>query len=153
MSTITIQPPTDPAVAKANARAALGTTLLPFIGRTQRRLLRTLIEGEEASFFIDKVNELHRIVTTMPKVYEQDGLGDEAIAYLRYFAGGAAACWITERDLSATQHQAFGLADLFGDGGELGYISLAEWLANGAEIDLHYTPQSLREIKESRRKA
>jgi hypothetical protein len=86
----------------------------------------------------------------MPKTYEQDGKDDQAIVYLHYFAGGRANAYITERDQEPEQHQAFGLADLFGDGGERGYISLVEWLANGAELDFHFTPCTLGELRHRR---
>lgn len=46
------------------------------------------------------------------------------------------------------QLQAFGLADLFGDGGELGYISIEELKSVDAEFDLYWTPKTLREIKQ-----
>ena len=81
----------------------------------------------------------------MPKTYEQDGLGEEAVVHLHYFTGSA-DWWITEKDSDPDgegQVQAFGLADLFQDGGELGYISLVEILAAGAELDLHWTPKPL----------
>ena len=86
----------------------------------------------------------------MPKTYEQDGKGDQAIVYLHYFAGGQANAWITECDREPKQHQAFGLADLFGDGGEVGYISLVEWLSNNAELDFHFTRCTLGELRRKR---
>ena len=49
------------------------------------------------------------------------------------------------------QLQAFGLADLFGDGGELGYVSIEELKSVGAEMDLYWTPKTLREIKSPKR--
>jgi hypothetical protein len=39
-----------------------------------------------------------------------------------------------------------GLADLFADGGELGYISIPELLENGAHLDLAFTPKPLSAI-------
>lgn len=48
--------------------------------------------------------------------------------------------------IGRAQLQAFGLADL-GYGGELGYISIVELLECGAELDLHWTPQTLAEVK------
>jgi hypothetical protein len=90
----------------------------------------------------------------MPKTGEQDGKGEQATAYLHYFAGGQASWYITEKDAGSPdddpgtgQIQAFGLADLFGDGGELGYISIAEILENGGELDFHFTPKTLAEIR------
>lgn len=128
-----------------------------FIGPSQLRTVQSLARGEERQFFYDKMVELAAIVSTMPTTGQQDGKGDEAIAYLRYFAGGQAQCYITERDIGCEddtpemfQSQAFGHADLFGDGGELGYICLPEWLQNRAELDFHFTPKTLREIKGER---
>jgi hypothetical protein len=89
----------------------------------------------------------------MPKTYDQDGKGNDAIVYLHYFAGGEANWWITEKDAGGPddepgtgQVQAFGLADL-GDGGELGYISIAEILECGGELDLYFRPTTLGEVK------
>jgi hypothetical protein len=45
------------------------------------------------------------------------------------------------------QVQAFGLADLFGDGGELGFISIEEILENGGELDFYWTPKTLGAIR------
>jgi len=131
------------------ARNALND-LGQFIGRAQRACLLEAFRSEEKEWFFNKVLELHQRITTMPKTYEQDGKGDKAIIYLHYFAGGQANAYITERDMETEQHQAFGLADLFGDGGELGYISLMEWLANGAELDFHFTPCTLGELRQKR---
>jgi len=135
---------------KMDAAKAL-TTLRGFIGSRQLRFVADACRGEEKQFFFDKMVELAQIVSTMPKTYEQDGKGENAVAYLHYFAGGQANWWITEKDIGTPeepgQHQAFGLADLFGDGGELGYISIVEILANGGELDFHFTPKTLKEIR------
>lgn len=142
------KPPQSP--KELAARKALND-LGQFIGPAQRHCLLDGFRGEEKEWFFDKVLELHQRITTMPKTYEQDGKGDKAVVYLHYFAGGQASAYITERDIETEQHQAFGLADLFGDGGELGYISLEEWLANGAELDFHFTPCTLGELRQQRR--
>lgn len=77
-------------------------------------------------------------------------------AQLHYFAGGQANWWITEKDAGSAddapedkgkQLQAFGLADLFGDGGELGHISIQEILECGGELDFHFVPRTLGEIR------
>jgi len=110
--------------------------------------------GEEGKWFEEKLSELAHIISgEIPQTGETDGQGDDAIAWLHYFAGGQASWYITEKDRGAAddsseqfQSQAFGLADLFGDGGELGYISIPEILAAGGELDLHWQPKPLREI-------
>ena len=116
-----------------------------FIPKHQLSFIKELSKGEEGQFFIDKMKELEKIFETMPKVYEQDGKGNEAVAYLHYFGNGW-HWYITERDTSNEQIQAFGL--VYGFERELGYISINEMLNIGAvEIDLHFTPKTLREIK------
>jgi len=121
-----------------------------FMGRAQLAAMIDGTKGEEGAWFRAKISALFDTVRTMPKSYETDGQGMGAIAHLRYFAGGRAAWLITERDAGAPgditpgeQSQAFGHADLFGDGGELGYISIAEIIAAGGELDLFFTPKPL----------
>jgi len=121
-----------------------------FMGRAQLAAMIDGTKGEEGEWFRAKIGELCDTVRTMPKSYETDGQGMRAIARLRYFAGGRAAWLITERDAGAAgdstpgeQSQAFGHADLFGDGGELGYISIAEIIAVGGELDLFFTAKPL----------
>jgi len=121
-----------------------------FIGRQQLATMRSCCRGEEGEWFKAKLDELKTLFATMPKTYEQDGRGDQAVVYLHYFAGGSASWFITERDMEPEQHQAFGLADLYGDGGELGYISIVELLECGAELDLYWTPKTLEEVRAKR---
>jgi hypothetical protein len=86
----------------------------------------------------------------MPKTGETDAQGDDAIVHLRYFAGGSAEFLITEKDIDTDgegQIQAFGLADLFGDGGEEGYISLREIVENGGELDFHFKAKPLKDAR------
>ncbi len=137
---------------KKEATAAI-RVLRPFIGDSQMRCLGDACRGEEKQFFFDKLCELAALVQAMPKTYQQDGKGDQAIAHLHYFTGGC-DWWITEKDKgdeseggTAAQHQAFGLAAM-GDYPELGNISIVELLANGAELDLYWTPNTIGEIKE-----
>lgn len=123
--------------------------LRKFIGMPQKAALSTLIECEERQFFWGKLVELARTVETMPKTYETDGQGDDATVHLHYFLNGS-DWYITERDMEAEQLQTFGLADIFGDGGELGYISIAEIVCAGAELDLHWTAATLAQVKAKR---
>ena len=121
-------------------------TLKGFIPAAQLDLMGTLSRGEEGDFFRGKFIEFAKLVSTMPKTYEQDGKGDEAVVSLHYFAGGC-DWYITEKDMEAEQHQAFGYADL-GHGGELGYISLVELCGIASvELDLHWTPKTLAAVK------
>jgi len=126
-------------------------TVRPFIAPTQIEIMGDACRGEEHEFFKDKFVEMADLVTNMPKTYEQDGKGDQAIVYLHYFLGSA-DWYITEKDKGdgedTRQIQAFGYADL-GYGGELGYISIEELIENSVELDLHWTPKTLAEVKAS----
>ena len=125
------------------------STLRPFIGEDQLSVMIQGCKGEEQQFFIDKIVEMAAVVQSMPKTYEQDGKGEQAVAYLHYFTGGC-DWYITEKDVETEdepgQFQAFGIANL-GYGPELGYISIVELLENHAELDLHFTPKTIGEIK------
>src|SRR5204863_9884111 len=120
--------------------------LRQFVSVKQLRLITDLTYEEEGEHFVAKLKEYAERVATMPKTYEQDGKGDEAIVYLHYFVGSC-DWWITERDQETEQAQAFGLAD-WGYGGELGYISIQEVCAAGAELDLYCTPKPLKEVRQ-----
>lgn len=125
-----------------------------FVSRQQVRALRELVQGEEGEHYAQLIRAHALLVATMPKTHETDDDGDNAQVQLHYFVGGA-NFYIIEKDAGSpddevpgAQHQAFGLADLYGDGGELGYISLPEIFESGAELDLYWQPKSLREIRE-----
>lgn len=117
-----------------------------FISPQQMAALHQCLQGEERQFFIGKLTDLASMIAAMPVTYQQDGKGQDAIVYLHYFAGGQANWYITEKDIENAQLQAYGLADLFNDGGELGYISIVELIQHRAELDLYFTPCTLREI-------
>jgi hypothetical protein len=139
-----------PAKPSAAAREVQGAgdmfVIKDFMPSGQKEVIRKGMRGEEADYFIDKMAEMRKVIETMPATYGQDGKGDQAIAYLHYFKGGG-DWWITEKDMDGGVDQAFGLADLFGDGGELGYISIRELVQNGVELDLHWTPKTLAAIR------
>lgn len=87
-------------------------------------------------------------LTDLPELYAQDGLGDEAIAYIKYFT--PASCWtwyLTEYNESS--HIAFGLVDGFEK--ELGYIpmtELDELIQNGMiERDEWFTPTRIGDLR------
>lgn len=127
-----------------------------FISPLQMRTIRSAMMGEEGDFFRAKLTELAGIIRGMPKTGETESQEDPTV-YLHYFAGGQANFWITEKDAGCeddapedrgVQHQAFGCADVYGDGGELGYISLPEIFSGRGELDLHWTPKPLSECRQ-----
>lgn len=118
-----------------------------FVSLGQIRAMIAGCRGEEGEHFRAKLNEFGRRVQSMPKTYEQDGKGAQAVAHLHYLVGGC-DWYITERDLDhdgAGQVQAFGLVDL-GMGPELGYINLVEVIQAGGELDLYFEPKTLAEL-------
>jgi hypothetical protein len=127
-------------------------TLFHFVPRSQWRALLDGLQGEERPYFAEKIREYNARIDAMPKTYETDGQGENAIVHLHYFSGGG-DWYITEKDSDPDQTgqvQAFGLADPFGDGGELGYISILELRRAGVELDLHWTPQPLALLRARR---
>jgi hypothetical protein len=121
-----------------------------FIGSSQLHAIGDACRSEEKQFFFDKLVSLGQLVLKMPRTYDQDGLGDQAIVSLHYFKG-ACDWYITERDVDTDgegQIQAFGYANLGDDEcAELGYISIVELIAAGAELDLYFTPCTLGAVK------
>jgi hypothetical protein len=114
-----------------------------FIGAGQLKAIADGIRSEESQYFLDKTCEMAEIIKNMPKTYETDGQGKEAIATLHYFT----ASWdwyITEKDMGEEQLQAFGLVSGFEK--EYGYISIKEIIKARAELDLHWTPKKLKDI-------
>ena len=121
-------------------------TIRKFVSKSQLSVLADGCRSQEANWFKTQIVELANLFNTMPKSYEQDGAGDNAVAHLHYF--NASMDWyITERDRVDEQHQAFGLASLGFDTPELGYISIVELIENGVELDLHFTPTTIGELK------
>ena len=116
-----------------------------FIGSQQRYAINALCQGEERQFFYAALVNMANIVEAMPVTYETNDQGDQATVHLHYFTA-TADFYITERDCMDEQLQAFGKADLFSDGGEIGYINIIEILRFGAELDLHWQPKKLAEI-------
>ena len=117
-----------------------------FINLVQLRILDENSTGEEKPYFKNKIDEIYNIVNTMPKVYEQDGKGDDTIVYLHYFAKGM-DWFITEKDKEEEQLQAFGLVNMDLNYPELGYIPIQNLIRFEVELDLKWTPQSLKDVK------
>jgi hypothetical protein len=138
-----------------NGQGALSTRALaalpairPFLSSLQLATLVEHFRSEEKNYFFETVISLAALIETMPKTYEQDGLGDTAIVSLHYFLGNS-HFYITEKDREGGVDQAFGFVVLNGDtqNAELGYISIAEIVRHRAELDLHFSPCTLAEIK------
>ena len=130
----------------ALSQAMVGLEALkPFVTYGQMRTLWDLCrQGEEKAYFKQKVMDLAATIKAMPKTYETDGQGLRAVAVLHYFTP-ALDYYITEKDREGDgTRQAFGLA--MAPERELGYISIAQLVEAGAELDLHWVPKTLAEI-------
>ena len=105
----------------------------------------------EEPLFIDDLNEAYKLV---PKIYQQDGKGKNAVVYFHYFIGGS-DWYITELDKKT--NEAFGYAILNGDTemSEFGYININEFTENNKafiflNIDQFFKPKTLNQIFQSK---
>ncbi|MHB8390527.1 MAG: hypothetical protein ACYDBH_13265 [Acidobacteriaceae bacterium] len=119
-----------------------------FISEQQLGVMGNACRGEEGAFFRQRFLDLEKLIADMPRTYEQDGAGMEAVAYLHYFTAGF-DWYITEKDMTGPGvDQAFGLAIVHER--ELGYISIREIAANGAELDLYFEAATLSVLVDGR---
>lgn len=134
--------------------SAIMRVVRPFLSKGQMAAMTKCARGEERAFFLKAFIDVSEQITRMPKTYEQDGKGDQAVAYLHYFFRGS-DWYITEKDMEDGVTQAYGYAVINGDDdmAECGYINIAEIVSVGAELDLFFTPQTLAEIKAKREEA
>jgi len=128
--------------------------LANYMGRSQWVVLQSLMDGsEESGFFKDIAAHLRRSVEAMPTAGGQR-LGEEApMVYLHYFLG-ASDVWVLEKAEGGGVEQVFAFSLLNGDHqmAELGYVDLSELLLVGFELDFHFEPKPLSEVRESLRK-
>jgi len=134
------------------AREFLNGKARYFMPTGERRTLLANLSGEEGAGIADIVLAVAKTIDTMPQTYQTAGQGADAIAHLHY-CGGAVDAWITERDMGdesgdMSQLQAFGLITMTGNrsDAELGYISIAELIQHGIELDLYWQPKTIGEL-------
>ena len=128
--------------------------LATYMGRPQCVVLQSLMDGsEESGFFKEIAAHLRRSVEAMPTAGGQR-LDEEApMVYLHYFLG-ASDVWVLEKAEGGGVEQVFAFSLLNGDHqmAELGYVDLSELLLVGFELDFHFEPKPLSEVRESLRK-
>ncbi len=124
-------------------------TLRGFIALSQFLVIQDEFRDQN-SFYVRKVEELSATIAGMPETHR--GRKEDPVAYLHYFHGDA-HYYITEKDAGAPgdepedfQSQAYGLMSCPPSYPEMGYISIPQLLAFGAEIDLHWTPKRVSQI-------
>ena len=118
--------------------------LKKFISKQQLSSLEHILKSEEKQYAKEKIDYFFDLIQKMPKTYETDGQGNEAIAYLHYYKSGI-DFFVTEKDMEEEQLQAFGLVNMNNEL-ELGYISIQEILELNFELDLNFVPKKLKEI-------
>ena len=127
------------------------TTMKHFMPRGQILALALMLKGEEKVGAAELILRNAEVIKTMPKTYEQDGKGMDAVVYLHYFRGSVDS-WITEKDMGdgtdELQLQAFGMTTLTGskENAEMGYISIEELIENHVELDLYWEPKTIKEV-------
>ncbi|MFK5950604.1 MAG: hypothetical protein QM500_17770 [Methylococcales bacterium] len=128
---------------RSNALQAL-SILEGFMNPSQLGAIKQNFTGSEQQFFFDKAVELADRIKNMPVTYDQASKGDKAIAYLHYFQGGVDH-YIYEKDSEDEQLQAS--AATHGFVFELGYLSLVDELKKGFELDMHFSPTSIGDLR------
>ena len=122
-----------------------------FISASQILTLQKQLKREaEDNWLWCEVLRLCSRILTMPKTYQTDGQGDDAVAMLHYSLNGS-DWWVTERDVILNEQiQAFGFVCLSGRyrGAELGHINIRELVEAGAQLDLYWEREPLSAIKE-----
>lgn len=101
------------------------------------------------------------VIRSTPRLYAQDGLGDQAVVHLHLF-GPMGDWWITELNEDGTEGFGYIKLAAFGDCAELGYVSITELqdlvdekfigqhnLKALIERDLHWTPTTLGEVRKA----
>lgn len=93
------------------------------------------------------------VIAKLPKLYSQEKNPDPMVVLKFFNPCGAATWYITEGEEENGDWRFFGLCDLFGDGGELGYVMLSELesvrLPFGLRIerDMYWTPKPLSAVQ------
>jgi len=132
-----------------------GIKLEHYIGKAQLMVMRYNCRGEEGEYFQGMLRDLKAKIAAMPTTYETEGLGGSRVCSLHYFSPSS-DWWIIERDIGTPedehpgrQEQAYGYTCLNGDteNAEEGYISIAELIEHGTELDLYWHPVTLGDVK------
>lgn len=103
--------------------------------------------SEEKQFFIEKAKEIAGIIKATPDLYEQDDKGENAIVYLHYFTPSFDT-YILEINRNDPS-DAFGLTISHDSAVELGYVNVNELKKYSVELDLHFVPKTVGEIRQA----
>ena len=125
------------------------------MNHSQQKCVADLIRtSEEREFFMEKMEELVATIAAMPITYATDGQGDDAICHLHYF-GGSYDGYLIELDMEKGETpqednwQCHGFVHWqhYPGQGSTGYICIPEITKNNMDLDFHFKPTRLGDIK------
>lgn len=152
-------PTLKPADLKASAYVAL-RYLEPYLPPHQAEAIKSNLRGEEGEYFMQLLCDLAEQFMFAPRTYDQSDVRDP-IAHFHYFKGGY-DCYVTELDIGdpecpddLTQHQvrAYARYDHMPEYAELSYAHFPELFESKVDLDFHWEPTPLSEIKRKHAKA
>lgn len=127
--------------------------LSDWMSSAQFNVLSRCKKGEEAAAFLEIERRLIDLINKCPVTYEQDGLGEQSIAYLHYFNEDS-DYYVIEKDRSAEgdlpeqfQSQMFALKRERTNPYRYGYVDLRTLLKMGCELDFYFKPTKIIDIK------
>ena len=108
-----------------------------------------------------RLGDCLELMRDIPSLYAQEELGENAIAYIKFFTPDSnwmwfaiEGCWITgdNKELSLTENPIDGMYVLFfgfirGEFDELTYFSLRELKRIGAACDLSWQPRTIAKCR------
>ena len=124
--------------------------LRPYLFAGQLAALEQLSKGEEGEYFLRLVVDLAARVRSIPALDQGPEVTNDSAVMLHYFFQGS-DWYIFELQHIAEEDVVlgFGWAILGGDYqmAELGCIGVSELLACGVELDLHFAPRTLGQVR------
>jgi len=82
----------------------------------------------------------------IPNLYEQEGKGEEAIVYVKFFLPGTRWTWYATEFNGKDTFFGWVKSGISPDFDEWGYFSCSELGENNVERDLYFEPKQLKEI-------
>ena len=90
-----------------------------------------------------------KISSKIPNLYEQEGKGEDAVVYVKFFLPGTRWTWYATEFNTKDIFFGWVKSGISPDFDELGYFSLSELKEVNIERDLYFEPKPLKEILEN----
>ena len=90
-----------------------------------------------------------KISNKIPNLYEQEGKGEDAMVYVKFFLPGTRWTWYATEFNTKDIFFGWVKSGISPDFDELGYFSLSELKEVNIERDLYFEPKPLKEILEN----